>query len=132
MAGGEPMDGKRATTYPEWSPDAVTGREHAPSGFHLPGRGPKERLIVGPEGATVRLSASERLTVRYADCVACIHLEPESRMLLGRDGHRVVVRAEAWKDGAAAVAAIDAAVPPELVACDEHAPGALASPAPAT
>lgn len=121
--------GEGATPYPAWSDHALSGREYGPAGFHLPGRKPKERLFVGPEGVSVVLSPTERLTVRYADAVACIHEAPDVRRLLARDGTQVVVAAPGWKDGLRAVEAVDTAVPASIVACEEHGIGALADPA---
>jgi len=118
----------RFTIYPEWAPTLVTGREYSPSGFFLPGRKPKERLRSGPDGLSAVLSATEGTTVRYRDCVACVHLAPTSRALLGRDGTRIVVNANAWKDGQRIVDEIDAAVPADLVACAEHGIGSLEDP----
>ena len=110
--------------YPSWSTTRLAGREHAPAGFFLPGRRPKERLFAGPEGLTLVLDGGW-LTVPYADAVACIHDSPDTRTLLGRDGMRLTVQAPAWKDGHAVVAAIDAALPATLVACAEHGIGGL-------
>jgi hypothetical protein len=126
LANCPPVDG--LATYPAWSSDVVTGREFGPSGFHLPGRKPRERLLVGQDGVSIVISQSERLTVRFADVVACIHEAPDVRRVLGRDGWQVVVAAPGWKDGARAIEAIDAAVPRDLVACEEHGLGALADP----
>jgi predicted Zn-dependent peptidase len=114
--------------YPAWSPSRVDGREYGPAGFFLPGRKPKERLYVGPEGVTIAVAPGEWLTVRYADCVACVHEAPGIRTLLGRDGMRVGVVADGWKDGARAIEEIDRVVPAELVACEEHGLGGLEDP----
>jgi zinc protease len=116
------------TPYPAWSSSRVTGREYGPAGFFLPGRKPKERLYVGPDGVTVAVSPDEWLTVRYEDCVACVHESPTIRTLLGRDGMRVGIVAEAWKDGIKAIEEVDRVIPPGLVACDEHGVGALLDP----
>jgi hypothetical protein len=125
VAGGTPLPPERATPYPSWSVDRVDGREHGPAGSFLPGRKPKERLFVSPEGLTLVASPTEWVTVRYRDCVAVVHDSDVRRELFGRDGFRVRVDATLWKDGPAVVAAIDAALPRELVACDEHGIGAL-------
>jgi zinc protease len=114
--------------YPAWSAERVDGREYGPAGFYLPGRRPKERLIVGPEGVTVAVNPNEWLTVRYADCVVSIHESPTIRILLGRDGMRVGIEAAAWKDGPHVIDAIDRAIPAERVACDEHGIGGLQDP----
>lgn len=119
---------ERFTTVPMWSPTAVEGREIAPAGRHLPGRGPKQRLIEGRDGLTVRDSPTQQSTVRFNDVVVVAHATG-LRLLVGRDGFRVRVAASDWKDGQAIIDRIDARVPPELIACDEHSPGALADPA---
>jgi hypothetical protein len=77
---------------------------------------------------TVAVNPDEWLTVRYADCVACVHESPTSRTLLGRDGMRVGIAAEVWRDGAGVIEEIDRAVPAELVACEEHGIGGLEDP----
>jgi predicted Zn-dependent peptidase len=114
--------------YPGWSPARVDGREVGPAGFFLPGRKPRERLFIGRDGVTVAVNPDEWLTVRYADCVACVHESPTSRTLLGRDGMRVGIAAEVWRDGAGVIEEIDRAVPAELVACEEHGIGGLEDP----
>lgn len=126
LANCEPVEG--LNPYPSWSPSRVEGREHGPSGFFLPGRKPKERLIVGPTGTTIAIGPAECLTVRYDDCVACVHEAPSVRTLLGRDGIRVTVVAEGWKDGSRIIEEIDRSIPPGLVACAEHGVGALDDP----
>jgi zinc protease len=126
MANCDPVPG--LAPYPSWSPTRVDGREHAPAGFFLPGRRPKDRLISGPAGVTVAVSPTDWLTVRFDECVAVIHETPSVRILLGRDGNRVAVAGEAWKDGPAVIEEIDKAVPAELVACEEHGIGGLEDP----
>jgi hypothetical protein len=118
--------------YPAWSASRVSGREVGPAGFFLPGRKPKERLIVAPDGLSVVAGPDQALTVRYADAVASVHHEPRVRHVLARDGTAIMVVAAAWKDGERIVDEIDAALAPELVACDEHGIGALADPLPET
>ncbi len=127
LANTPPMDGAWHA-YPGWSSSAVEGREFRPAGFHLPGRGPRERLLVGADGVTFR-SPQGVLTVRWQDVVAAVHEAPDVRTVWGADGFRVVVAGPAWKDGGAAVAAVDSAVPADLVACGEHGVGGLADPA---
>jgi hypothetical protein len=74
-----------------------------------------ETLIVGAEGVTWLGQPPQALTVRFADCVGLVIDTDGARVLHGRDGFRVVVRASEWKNGEAAVAAVDQAVRPELV-----------------
>jgi hypothetical protein len=126
MANCDPVPGLEP--YPAWSSSRVQGREFGPAGFYLPGRKPKERLYVGPDGVTVAVTPDEWLTVRYADCVASIHESPTARVLLGRDGMRVGIGTEGWKDGQKAIEEIDRAIPAELVACEEHGIGGLEDP----
>jgi zinc protease len=103
---------------------AIRGREVAPAGFHLPGRGPRERLIVGDEGVTLRFADGSISTVRYDRAVLCEHGSPTLRRLTGHDGFSVVVDADHWKDGPAIVAEIDRRVDPLLVACADDADNA--------
>ena len=117
----------RLTSLPEWSADEVVGDAVGPVGFHLPGRGPKERLIVGADGVTLRLSGAERLTVRYRDVVAVVH-DGETRTLHGRDGIRVFVDAALWRGGKAILERIDAATPSAALVCHGHSPGGLEDP----
>ena len=67
-------------------------------------------------------------TVRWRDVVAVVHETPTVRTVIGADGFQVVVAGEGWKDGADAVAAVDAAAPPAAVACGEHGVGGLEDP----
>lgn len=125
LAGGPPYDG-RFSPYPPGSPSAVDGREYKPAGFHLPGRGPRERLVAGPDGVSVKVDGDFLLTVRFRDCRVVEHPEDRGRILWAEDGTRVAVAADAWRGGDEVISAIDAALPAEVVACDEHGVGALA------
>lgn len=112
------------TAAPLVSSVEVRGRVVAPAGFHLPGRGPKERLIVGDEGVTLRFTDGGISTVHYDRAVLCEHGSPTLRRLTGHDGFSVVVDAEHWKDGPAIVAEIDRRVDPLIVACEDDADNA--------
>lgn len=109
------------TPAPLGSTDRVSGREVAPAGFHLPGRGPKERLIVGEDGLTIKFVDGSLSTVRYESAVLCEHGSPKLRRLTGRDGFSVAVDADHWKDGVAIVAEIDRRVDPLIVSCEDDA-----------
>ncbi len=109
------------TPAPLGSPSRVNGREVAPAGFHLPGRGPKERLIVGEDGVSIKFVDGSFSTVRYESAVLCEHGSPKLRRLTGRDGFAVVVDADHWKDGVAIVAEIDRRVDPLIVSCEDDA-----------
>ena len=58
---------------------------------------------------------AEPVTVLFRDVAAIVHERDGSRTLLGRDTTRLVVDPEDWRKGKGVVAAIDAAVPDELV-----------------
>jgi hypothetical protein len=128
LASGELLPGERFRRYPAYSTDEVAGKVYGPAGFFLPGRRPKDRLVAGPDGLTLRTGPTERITVRYRDCVAVGHPGPGLRDLWSADGFRIGVASESWKDGDEILRAVDAALAPELVACDEHGIGALADP----
>jgi hypothetical protein len=102
----------------------VRGREVAPAGFHLPGLGPKERLIVGDDGITIRFTDGGISTVLYDGAVLCEHGSPTLRRLTGYDGFSVVVDADHWKGGPAIVAEIDRRVDPLIVSCEDDADNA--------
>ncbi len=128
LAAAEAPAGERFTPYPVWSVRSVEGRQHGPAGFYLPWNRPKERLLVGGDGVTYLSASRQPLTVRFAEAVACTHPTEFERILWGRDGFRVHVAAPLWDGGMDVLAAIDQAIPPELVACDTHGVGALAVP----
>ena len=117
----------RLTEIPEWSTSEVAGDVIAPAGRHLPGRGPKERLIVGPDGVTFRVSATERVTVLYRRMLASVHVG-DTRRLCADDGGHITVDAADWRDGAKLIERIDAATPPEAFVCSSHSPGGLTDP----
>jgi zinc protease len=126
--GGRP-DPARWTTYEPWSVDVVEGRRYRPrgrrfAGVRVPKRAPEQSLTVGPDGVTWRSPDGHTLTVRYRDCVAYSHVKGDAREICGADGFRVRIVPTEWENGMDAVRAIDAAVPPELVVCDEHGIGA--------
>jgi hypothetical protein len=94
----------------------------------MPSRAPEQRLTVGPEGVTWWSPEGNSLTVRYDECVAARHWDGDVRELWGADGFRVRILPAEWQDGLEAVRAIDAAVPAEVVVCDEHGVGAYHDP----
>lgn len=110
-----PPDG--FTPIPESSPAEVRGREVGRSGRHLPGRGPKERLIIGEDGVTLRYADGSCATLGYDELVTSQHLSDTSRQLLARNGFGFTVDAADWKDGPAIIAELDRRTDPMLVAC---------------
>jgi zinc protease len=98
--------------FPICAESSVDGRKFRPRGLRLR-RGADPRLVVGDAGLTIE-AGDMRSTVRYADCVAALRFPDGSRSILGADGFFVVIDPSLWKDGAEAVAAVDAAIPQEL------------------
>jgi hypothetical protein len=127
-----PYDQDRLLPYPMQSLMAVEGRTIRPTGWVVGPRARKDRLVIGPEGVSVVWPHDVAITVRYKDCVAVRHWEGPIRELWGSDGFRVIVDAAEWRGGTEVVAEIDAAIPAEQVACDEHGIGGLEMPADTT
>ena len=119
---------ERMTPYPIQSPAPVDGRTLRPTGWLVGPKARKDRLVVGPDGVTWINPAGTPYTVRYADCVAVRHWDGPIRELWGSDGFRVVVSPHEFRGTAKVIDEIDAALGPELVACDEHGIGALEAP----
>jgi hypothetical protein len=120
--------GRAWTDYPVSSPTSVEGRQFHPQGWPLRTKGRRDRLIVGPDGVTWLSGAGGQSTVRYQDCVAYQHWQGSIREMYGADGFRIQIAASDWRDGEVAVRLIDAAVPIDVVACDEHGLGGLEDP----
>jgi hypothetical protein len=131
---GETPDDGRWSSYPGWSTDVVEGRTFQTpgrrvAGVRLPARKAEQTLIVGADGVTWRSPEGNPLTVRYDECVAYRHWQGDIRELWGADGFRVRILPEEWHAGAEAVRIVDAAIPPDVVVCDEHGLGAFEDPA---
>lgn len=71
------------------------------------------RLVVGGDGVSLRVGP-ETVTVRYDDLVGCGRA-PGAALLVAADGASLVVHESDWRNGSAALASIDAAVPVSLV-----------------
>jgi hypothetical protein len=124
-------DSPRLAWYPTVSTMAVEGRIVRRSGWRTR-LDPKDGLIIGPTGLSLFWPydryVSIYLTVRYEDCVAIRHLPGPTRVLWGADGFSITIRADEWSDGRKLIDEIDAAIPRDRVACDEHGIGALIVP----
>lgn len=109
------LSARQWRTYPAWSFSAVAGTRYEPASRKYPWQPRTQQLIVGPEGVSWLNRLAQPVSVLFKDVVGLV-IDPEgARVVYGRDGFRVVVRASEWKNGARAVAAVDAAVPPDLV-----------------
>lgn len=106
---------------PEWSAEAVTGREFRPRRKSFLPRG--TRLVVGDEGASLVQGAGEWLTVRWVDAVGLVRIWTDEWLLTGRDGTTVRLAAGDWHDGARAIDLARAAVPADLQAVGDDVVG---------
>jgi hypothetical protein len=95
---------------PTNSANAVSGRE-----FAMHNR-PECRLIIGQHGAST-VAGSTNATVYFGQCEALLRFPDGGRVLVGQDGIMVRVEPTLYPVDAAALAGLDAAVPP-----DRHVP----------
>jgi len=70
-------------------------------------------LLVSDDGVEEILLSGASRGLRVADCVALVHHEDGSRILVSRDGFTLIVEPGEWRQGEEAVGMIDAIVPPE-------------------
>ena len=100
------------TAVPQWSSDVVTGQVHPRRLRSDVPRG--ARLVVGDDGVSMVAGDGEVQTVRYADVLALLELDPGQWTLVGADGASVHLSARDWRDGAAVLERVRAAVPGDL------------------
>ena len=103
--------------YPLTSSDAVAGREVKPL-LSVMGFGPKIRLIIGPDGVSLRAKDGSMATVRYTDCVLLERPNDDELVLWGRDLSRVYISGPFWRGGEEILAEVMAAVSADLVVHD--------------
>lgn len=105
---GEGLDWAGFSPAPTSSTLEVTGHSYPRSGD------PDLALVVGDEGVTQQLHGGVA-TVRFEDCVLLSAVPDGGRMLVGRDGFRVVIEPTLYRGltREIVVATIDARVPPE-------------------
>ncbi|RYJ04847.1 MAG: insulinase family protein, partial [Actinomycetales bacterium] len=84
--------------------DWIAASKDNPSALHVASTG---LSWVGPQG--------QEITVEYAQCAACLAWPDGRRTLFGRDGFTLSVEPTLVEHGTEVVAAIDAAVPAQLV-----------------
>lgn len=105
--------------YPVSSRGVIAGgRRFRPPGLRLRRAADAPELLVGEEGV-VFTAGAHRVTVPYNRCTVALRYGDGGRLLLSDDGFFAAVRPDEWKHWREAVAAIDAAVPEELVAVME-------------
>jgi len=103
----------RLAEYPLTSTTKVSGRVLPSRGFGFH-RSRLPQLVVGDEGVTIRVAEARQVTARFDDCVLALRYPDASRTLLTSDGFFVGVDPSVWRNGRAAIRAIDAALPPGL------------------
>jgi hypothetical protein len=79
------------------------------------GLGRRQRLLIGPEGVTLRTSDGTVTTIRYADCVLLERPAEDEIVLWDRDGDRIYVPGVFWRAGRELIAEIAAALPADIV-----------------
>ena len=99
--------------YPADAESAVDGREIKPV-LSMFGLGFKQRMIVGPEGVSIR-HKDGTATVRFADCVALEDPGKDGIVLWARDTTRLWIPVDFWRGGEAVIDEIRAAVPADIV-----------------
>lgn len=127
LAQGPPPEGGPWSVYPVSSGRSISGREWSPKGLRLLGMGPKHRIVTADDGVMFT-SPEGRVTVPWNEVVASVHVGPQLRLILGRDGFALPVAGDEFKNGDQLVAEIDRRITPELVACGEHGIDGLEDP----
>ena len=100
--------------YPLASTD-TRQRPHLPSSGFRVRRSRLPQLVLGDEGVTIEVAEDRRITARFDECVAVLRYPDISRTLLTSDGFFVGIDPSHWRNGRAAIRAIDAALPAELM-----------------
>ena len=102
------------TPYPVTAPHPVAGREVKPL-LSILGVGRRQRLIIGPDGVTLRSSDGTLTTVRYEDCVLLERPDADELVLWDKHGDRIYIPAIFWRGGKDVIVEIAAAVPENIV-----------------
>ncbi|MBA2718318.1 MAG: insulinase family protein [Chloroflexi bacterium] len=103
--------------YPTSSAGAVAGREIKPL-MSMLGLGRRQRLMIGPDGVSLRASDGTLTTIRYADCVVLERPADDEIVMWDRDGDRLYIPAIFWRGGSALLEEITAALPQDIVIHD--------------
>ncbi|MGQ0617949.1 MAG: hypothetical protein ACT4PW_13325 [Acidimicrobiia bacterium] len=104
----------RFTPWSPFSSRAVIGTVRTRS-HHLPDFTGDHRLVVGRAGISFVFDDDHRVSIPFAECAAMQAWTDGARTLWAPDGGQAFVHPGEWDDGAAAVAAIDAGVPGDVV-----------------
>ncbi|MBD0329339.1 MAG: hypothetical protein ICV64_04465 [Thermoleophilia bacterium] len=99
----------------QWVDEPLPGRRFLPRRRGALRRRPPLSLVVGPDGVSLD-DGSGVGTIRVADAAGLVRWRPPLRTIHRRDGRSLTIEDGAfWRRGDEAVAAVDAAFPPELV-----------------
>ncbi len=82
------------------------------------GLGRRQRLVIGPDGVSLRASDGTLTTILYADCVVLERPADDEIVLWDRDGDRLYIPAIFWRGGSALIDEITAALPEDIVTHD--------------
>jgi hypothetical protein len=100
--------------YPAWSRGAVEGRSFRTAAARFPwSKGP--RLVVGDSGASLVIGNDRAITVEFGTCAVAVLYPGEVLEMYGRDGFRIRVEPEQWREGGRAVASLLELLPGECV-----------------
>lgn len=90
-----PLEGAEWYPVSLWSTERLTGQSYLPT----PGTESGLELRVSNAGATlVANDDDDVITVRFDECVALLRWDDGTRVLIGRDGFQLPLRAEGWPD----------------------------------
>jgi zinc protease len=92
----------------------AAGRRFRTPGLRLRRSATEPELVVGAEGVMMTYGPS-RITVPFDRCTLAMRYPDGSRTLISDDGFFARLSPSDWKDGKEAVAAVDAAIPADLV-----------------
>ncbi len=75
----------------------------------------RERLVYGPDGASIRWPDGSHITARYSDLAAALYYEDGCICLISSDATFVVIEPTLWRNGASICRAIRERVPVDLL-----------------
>jgi zinc protease len=106
---------QRLTAVPAWSTTEAKGKTYRLRAAATVVSQQMTSLSVGNAAISLRLGPGNLVTIPYAECVAALAWDDGSRTLLSRDGFRLHVRPDDWKDGAEIAEALREALPKDVL-----------------
>ncbi len=107
--------------YPTPVHGVVSGRELKPL-LSVLGFGRRQRLVVGPDGVSLREADGAVTTILYRECVLLEKPADDEIVLWSRDGDRIYIPGIFWRGGKALLAEIEASVPASRIVRDTLSP----------